>query len=86
MKAVFEKRAVKSLGRMQPKLATAFRSRLAAIATDPFARHSGVEPLKGTDDAFRLRIGDWRALYIVDRDTREVVVQTVDPRGGAYKP
>jgi hypothetical protein len=37
--------------------------RLEAIAEQPFATHRNVERIKGEPDDFRLRQGDWRALY-----------------------
>jgi mRNA-degrading endonuclease RelE of RelBE toxin-antitoxin system len=36
-------------------------------------------------DGFRLRHGDWRVLYWVDRAAQAVRVTAVKPRGEAYK-
>ena len=59
--------------------------RLEAIAADPFARHANVEPLKGEPDAFRLRQGEWRAVYQVDRDAGLLRVVTVAARREVYR-
>ncbi len=85
MQLVYEKPAVKVLARMQRQVATAIRDELAAIAVDPFVHHANVEPLTGTRGGFRLRHGDWRALYRVDRTSQTMIVENVKPRGEAYK-
>ena len=59
--------------------------RLETIAADPFARHANVEPLKGERDAFRVRQGDWRAVYQVDRDAGLIRVVTVAARREVYR-
>lgn len=70
---------------MPAKVGTIMLERLKAIAVDPFARHPSVKPLRGEANAFRLRQGDWRALYRVDRVTEEVRVYVIETRGRAYR-
>ena len=77
--------AAKMLGRMQPKRAKAIRAALEAVAADPFAQHANAKPLAGVRDGFRLRHGDWRILYRLDREAGTMVVELVKPRGDAYK-
>lgn len=43
-----------------------------------------VKKLKGFDDTFRIRIGDWRIIYALRRKEKTIVVYEVAPRGGAY--
>ena len=57
--------AERELRRMPRNTAKRIRSKLLALAEDPFARNRNVKKLSGRD-AWRLRIGDWRALYTVD--------------------
>lgn len=59
--------------------------RLEAIAEQPFARHRNVERIKGEHDAFRLRRGDWRVKYRIDREAGEMRVLVVEPRGSVYR-
>jgi hypothetical protein len=56
------------LGTISPKLPAALIARLEAIAEQPFAKHANVERIKGETEAFRLRQGDWRAKYRIDRE------------------
>ena len=85
MKLTVTKPAMKGLDRMPAKAANALMERLEKIAENPFARHSSVKPMTGWKDAFRLRQGDWRAIYQVDRTADEMTVVTVDVRGSAYR-
>ena len=59
--------------------------RLEVIAERPFAKHRSVERIKGEQGAFRLRQGDWRAKYRVDRAADEMRVLIVEPRGSVYR-
>jgi mRNA interferase RelE/StbE len=77
--------AVKKLRKMQPKMATAVLDELERIALDPFARHANVKPMEGRKDAFRLRKGNWRAVYVVDRKTQVMSVELIGVRGDIYK-
>lgn len=81
----YEIMAVRSLHRMQPKAAENIRTRLAAIAEDPFAAHANVETIRGLRNGFRLRVGDWRAVYRVDVDNQVMQVIKIAPRGEVYR-
>jgi mRNA interferase RelE/StbE len=85
VKLVLEKAARKGLDRMPAKPAAAMLARLEAIAENPFANHPNVTPLMGEKDAFRLRQGDWRAVYRLVRERDEVRVVLVDVRGSVYR-
>lgn len=85
MQLVVEKAAAKALRRMPAKLAASIMAGLEAIALDPFGHHANVKPLEGTTAGFRLRRGDWRILYRVDRLAGAVIVESVKTRGDAYK-
>ena len=85
MKLVLEKAARRGLDRMSTKAADALLKRLEAIAVAPDAKHTNVERLAGARDTFRLRQGDWRAVYLLDRTANEMRVVTIDVRGSVYR-
>jgi len=85
VKLAIDKAAAKILDRMQPKRASAIVAELETIAADPFARHGNVKALAGAKDRFRLRHGDWRVLYKLDRTTAVMTVYWIGTRGGAYR-
>jgi len=84
MKLILERAARKGLDKMSSKVAGAMLQRLEAIAAVPAAKHANVRPLSGARDAFRLRQGDWRAVYVLDRKADEMRVIVVDVRGSVY--
>ena len=43
-----------------------------------------VKKLKGMEDTFRIRIGDWRIIYELHRNESLIVVLDVASRGRAY--
>ncbi len=45
-----------------------------------------VKRLVGNPGAWRLRVGDWRAIFHRDDEQRTIVVLAVRPRGDAYRP
>lgn len=82
---MLEKAARNGLARMPAKAADRMLDRLERIAIDPFAAHANVKPLSGMRDAFRLRQGDWRAVYRIERRDNEMRVVLVDVRGSVYR-
>jgi mRNA-degrading endonuclease RelE of RelBE toxin-antitoxin system len=85
MKLVISEEAARRLASMQPKLAKDILRRLEAIAENPFANHPNVERLKGHKDWWRLRKGDWRVLYFVDRRNEQLRAEAVEHRSTAYR-
>jgi mRNA interferase RelE/StbE len=85
MRLVISEEAAKKLAAMQPKVAKDILRRLEAIAENPFANHPNVERLKGQKDWWRLRKGDWRALYFVDRLNEQLAAEVVEHRSAAYR-
>lgn len=79
----YKPEALRVLRRLPPGLASRIRAKIQALAMDPHAINNNVKALVGTP-AFRLRVGDWRVVYLLDNDKLLVVVLRVRPRGSAY--
>ena len=84
MELLIEKDAVRALARMQPRIAEAILRELRGVAEDPLAAHRNVKRLRGDRLYYRLRHGDWRALYRIDIERQQMIVEAVLPRGSAY--
>ncbi len=83
MKAVsIEKPARKALLKMQRPTAMRIVEKIEQYASDPVSISAQVKSLTG-DQRKRLRVGDWRILFIEDATT--ITVLDVRPRGSAYK-
>jgi mRNA-degrading endonuclease RelE of RelBE toxin-antitoxin system len=85
MRLVLTRAAQRGFGKISPKMRAALIERLEEIVAQPFAAHRNVERIEGERDAFRLRQGDWRAKYRVDREAGEMRVLVVEPRGSVYR-
>ena len=57
--------------------------KILALADDP--RPPGCKKLKGYKDSWRIRIGDWRVVYIVDDAAKFVRITRVAHRREVYE-
>lgn len=86
MKLEFDKPALKGLRKMPAKDRMSLLAKLDAIAAGPFVKHPfDVKAMKGMKDVFRVRQGDWRAVYEVIRVGDTVLVLIIDIRGEVYE-
>lgn len=79
----YSKQAVRALTRMPATTATTIRIKLQELAQDPLAARN-VKKLTG-QPGYRLRVGDWRVLYLLDNGRLIVYVAEIGARGGVYK-
>lgn len=83
-KIVFTKQAYKSLRRMPSDIVRRMRDRLDQIAEDPFAENPNVTKLQNRP-GYRLRVGDWRAIYDIQEGELIILVLKVGSRGDIYR-
>jgi mRNA interferase RelE/StbE len=57
--------------------------RLESLASNP--RPSGCKKLRGGDDEWRIRVGDYRMVYIIDDARLQVEVTRIRHRSEAYE-
>jgi mRNA interferase RelE/StbE len=58
------------------------RAGIAALAADP--RGKGVVKLQGRE-GYRLRVGSWRVLFVIDDAGRTVTISALGPRRDVYR-
>jgi mRNA interferase RelE/StbE len=86
MRLVIERAAMRRLSDLPRPAREALLGRLRVIATDPFVKHANVQRYKGAGpNSFRLRQGQWRAIYEIDREAQEMRVQVIETRGSVYR-
>lgn len=56
-----------------------------SLKSSYYPEHHDVKKLKGLENYYRIRKGNWRILYIVDFDTKAIYVNRILPRKSAYK-
>ena len=81
-------KAADELRELSPEAAARIREGLKNLATDPTRPRSGldVKLLSGTSNPklYRLRVGGYRAIFWVDGEKGEVLVERVAARRRAY--
>ena len=75
--------AEKEFFRLQDEISARILPRIKALAID--TRPHGSIKLKGGKDAWRIRVGDYRVIYIVDDEMRKVEVTRVAHRREVYE-
>lgn len=75
--------AQRDLGRLDPQVRRRVENALRVLAEDP-RRAGSLRKLTGAPE-WRLRIGDWRALVLLDTQARTIHVTRVLSRGRAYR-
>ena len=79
------KHATRTMKKVPENTRNIIESKILALAADPMAPNNNVGPLKD-EPGYRLRVGDWRVLYEIDHQQRELRIRHIGPRGEDYKP
>jgi mRNA interferase RelE/StbE len=74
--------AEKELDNLPGRLRSRIAARLLALENDP--RPAGVKKLQG-EDAYRLRVGDYRVLYTIDDTEMLVTIYAIGHRREVYR-
>lgn len=69
---------------MPRDVADLIRGKLAQVASDPFGLHANATKLQGRP-GYRLRVGDWRVIYEIQKDELVIMILKVAPRGEVYR-
>lgn len=80
----YMRRAVKSRRALPESRRRQIDRKIAAVAKDLRGRHAQVKALVG-ENGYRLRVGDWRVLFLVDHPTRRLIVVDILKREEAYR-
>jgi mRNA interferase RelE/StbE len=83
-KITYTTQAAKSLLKMPRNTANLIREKLDEIANDPFASIPNAKKLQGRS-GYRLRIGDWRVIYEINKDQVVIIVMKIAPRSEVYR-
>jgi len=74
--------AQKELDALDETLFARIDRKILALADEP--RPAGCKKLKGYKDQWRMRVGDWRVVYIIDDGARLVSITRVAHRREVY--
>lgn len=90
-KVVITKKAQKSLHKLPLQVLKAFKVKIKVLAEDPFAMPN-VKKLTNPafispdiEVAYRLRVGDYRAIFTIDAAVVTITIVRIDHRSQVYK-
>lgn len=83
MEVTYRKQAIKDLKKMPKKRADAFLDSFDLLADDPQRTDLDIKKLKGRP-GYRLRIGTYRAIFLMDHVIEIIDVLAIPNRGDAY--
>lgn len=84
MKLIFSPAAVKALTKIPKKEGAGLLAKLQQVAAEPMGQYPWAKRL--TDQpGFRVRQGDWRAVYRLDHEAMEMVVDKIAKRDEVYR-
>ena len=75
--------AQRELDALDNALFTRIDRKILALADNP--RPSGCRKLRGYKDHWRVRVGDWRLVYIIDDRAKQVTITRVAHRREVYR-
>jgi len=79
----FKKSALKELSDISKPYSQNIAIAIDKLAENP--RPDGVKKLKGEDNAYRIRIGDYRVIYTIEDVIKIVEIQRIRHRKDSYK-
>jgi mRNA interferase RelE/StbE len=77
------KRVERQLSKLVPEVQ--IRLQIAIDALDENPRPDGVKKLKGKDNQYRIRVGDYRIIYTIEDQILLIVVVQLGARSDVYK-
>ena len=79
----FRGSAERELHRIDQQMVPRIMEAIRGLAEEP--KPSGTRKLAGSEQAYRIRVGDYRVVYTVDDDEKTVSIDRVRHRREAYR-
>ncbi|OUL37757.1 addiction module antitoxin [Nostoc sp. T09] len=79
----FHRSAQKELEALPQEVISRVLPKIEELAVEP--RPDGCKKLKGQEKSWRVRVGDYRVIYSVDDDSRNVEIINIRHRSQAYR-
>lgn len=82
---VYLREAEKFFQKHPAKISSRIFERIQLVARDPFAADTNLKKLQHPQEGYRLRIGDYRVIYLLDKSKKKLVVVKISHRSEAYR-
>jgi mRNA interferase RelE/StbE len=74
----FDKSALKDLQKIPSRQQKRLLQAITILSKDPYRKNNKIKRLSGSlSDYYRLRIGDYRVLYLLEQDSQTMFVKAV---------
>lgn len=83
-KLLFHPQAIKKLKRLHPNDQKRILRKIDRLSQNPRTKALDIKKLVNTQNSFRLRSGDIRAIFEVDKKTETIHIWDIDYRGSIY--
>jgi mRNA interferase RelE/StbE len=80
----YGKFARKTLHKMPKNTRSRIIEKINALAVSPY-QATNIKKLSASDNIYRLRVADWRVIYLVEDKKMLIYIQKISTRGGVYK-
>jgi mRNA interferase RelE/StbE len=80
---VFKPSVEKDLRSLPKSVIARVLRQIEALRENPFPRQS--VKLAGAEQLYRIRVGDYRVVYAVDKEAQEIIVQYIRHRREVYR-
>lgn len=81
---LYHPQAVKKMKQLHPNDQKRLFKKLDSLCKNPQSANLDIKKLAGTNQSFRIRTGDVRAIFELDRDAKIIYVWDIDYRGNIY--
>ncbi len=82
---VFKKSALKELQSLPQKIQQKIIDATTLLAVNPYTELLQIKKLKGTDSLYRIRIQDYRIIYLIENNLIKITVIKIGHRKEVYE-
>ncbi len=82
---VIHAKAEKEYKKLPERIKRAFAKAMLILQTNPYPfREYDLKKLRGSENIFRIRVGDYRLVYSVEKNLKRIAVLKIEHRKRAY--
>jgi len=81
---LYHKSVLKNLKKIIPKKRKSIINKIEKLAKSPFIQNTNLKKLQNTPYLYRLRIGNLRVIYEINKKNKKLIIWKVKPRSSAY--
>lgn len=82
---VYDREIIKFLRKVPVKSVERLKLKIEEVATDPFKINQNLQPLRGMENGYRLRVGNLRVIFELEIKDKLMTIWKIDFRGAVYK-